>query len=56
MRAGRREWALHKRVQVARPAPFSKAHRLWGTLGMVDMALTGATGVMLDVVGFAAGS
>lgn len=36
-----------------KPAPFSKAHRRLGMIGMVDMALTGVTGVALYVLGFA---
>lgn len=35
-----------------RPGKFSKAHRLWGKIGMWDMALTCVTGVILYVYGF----
>lgn len=37
------------------PAPnkFSGVHKLFGKIGMIDMILTGITGVMLYVLGFA---
>lgn len=37
------------------PAPnyFSRTHILWGRIGMIDMILTGITGVMLYFLGFA---
>jgi hypothetical protein len=35
------------------PGAFSRVHRFWGRLGMIDMILTGITGVELYVVGFA---
>jgi hypothetical protein len=34
------------------PGPFSASHKLWGRIGMIDMALTGITGIELYVVGF----
>ncbi len=34
-----------------RPNEFSKMHRLWGRIAMIDMLLTGITGVELYVVG-----
>jgi putative membrane protein len=37
------------------PAPnsFSRIHIFWGKLGIIDMILTGITGVMLYILGFA---
>jgi len=35
-----------------RPARFSKTHQLWGKVGMVDMILTGVTGLQLYIFGF----
>lgn len=35
------------------PNSFSGAHKFWGKLGMIDMILTGITGVMLYFLGFA---
>ena len=35
-----------------RPARFSKTHKLWGKIGMIDMILTGVTGVQLYIFGF----
>ncbi len=35
------------------PNDFSSRHRFWGKIGMIDMILTGVTGVMLYVLGFA---
>ncbi|HEY8387860.1 MAG TPA: DUF420 domain-containing protein [Parasegetibacter sp.] len=35
-----------------RPGKFSKTHRLWGKIGMWDMALTCITGLILYVFGF----
>lgn len=35
------------------PGAFSRLHRIWGRIAMIDMALTGVTGVELYVVGFA---
>lgn len=34
------------------PNAFSKRHRFWGKLGMIDMILTGLTGVQLYICGF----
>lgn len=34
-----------------RPNDFSRAHRIWGRIGMIDMLLTGVTGVEMYVVG-----
>lgn len=36
-----------------RPGTFSRTHKLWGRIGMIDMVLTGITGIELYVVGFA---
>ncbi len=35
------------------PNSFSGAHKLFGRIGMIDMILTGVTGVMLYFLGFA---
>lgn len=35
-----------------KPGKFSKAHRLWGKIGMLDMALTCFTGLILYIFGF----
>ena len=35
------------------PNNFSGVHRLFGKIGMIDMIITGVTGVMLYVLGFA---
>jgi uncharacterized membrane protein YozB (DUF420 family) len=35
------------------PNKFSGVHKLFGKIGMIDMILTGITGVMLYVLGFA---
>ncbi|MEE6188036.1 hypothetical protein PIECOFPK_01848 [Mycovorax composti] len=35
-----------------RPGKFSKTHRLWGKIGMWDMALTCITGLILYIYGF----
>ena len=35
------------------PNSFSRTHILFGRIGMIDMILTGITGVMLYVLGFA---
>lgn len=35
-----------------RPGKFSKTHKLWGTIGMWDMALTCITGLILYIFGF----
>ena len=35
------------------PNKFSRVHKLFGKIGMIDMILTGITGVMLYVLGFA---
>jgi uncharacterized membrane protein YozB (DUF420 family) len=35
-----------------RPGKFSKTHKLWGKIGMLDMALTCITGLILYVFGF----
>lgn len=35
------------------PNNFSGMHKFWGKIGMIDMILTGITGVMLYVLGFA---
>jgi hypothetical protein len=34
------------------PNGFSKSHKFWGRLGMIDMVLTGLTGLELYIVGF----
>lgn len=34
------------------PGSFSKTHRLWGKIGMWDMALTCITGLILYIFGF----
>jgi cytochrome b subunit of formate dehydrogenase len=36
-----------------RPGAFSKMHKLWGSIGMIDMALTGISGIELYIIGFA---
>jgi hypothetical protein len=35
-----------------KPGKFSKTHKLWGTIGMWDMALTCITGLILYIFGF----
>lgn len=35
-----------------RPGKFSKTHKLWGKIGMLDMALTCITGLLLYIFGF----
>lgn len=35
-----------------RPGRFSKTHKLWGRIGMWDMALTCVTGLILYIFGF----
>ena len=35
-----------------RPARFSKTHKRWGKIDMVDMILTGVTGLQLYIFGF----
>jgi hypothetical protein len=35
-----------------RPNAFSKTHKIWGTIGVWDMALTCITGLLLYVYGF----
>lgn len=35
-----------------KPGKFSKAHKIWGTIGAWDMALTCITGLILYVFGF----
>lgn|SRR5690606_15351931 len=35
-----------------KPGKFSKTHKLWGKIGMWDMALTCITGLMLYIFGF----
>lgn len=34
-----------------RPGPFSRQHRLWGSVGMIGMTLTGITGIEFYVIG-----
>lgn len=34
------------------PARFSRTHRFWGRVAMIDMTLTGVTGIELYVIGF----
>lgn len=34
------------------PNSFSKRHKFWGKIGMIDMILTGITGVQLYICGF----
>lgn len=45
--------SLRKFEKPPRPGAFSKTHKLWGRIAMIDMALTGITGIELYVVGFA---
>ena len=35
-----------------KPNKFSKSHKIWGRIGMIDMILTGLTGVQLYIIGF----
>jgi putative membrane protein len=44
--------SLRKFGNPPRPNAFSKTHKLWGRIGMWDMALTCITGLMLYVFGF----
>ena len=43
--------SLRRFAAPPRPNGFSKMHRLWGRIAMLDMLLTGITGVELYVVG-----
>lgn len=45
--------SLRKFASLPVPNNFSRIHKSWGKLGMIDMILTGITGVMLYVLGFA---
>lgn len=46
-------FSLKKFASPPLPNSFSRTHKIWGTIGMIDMILTGITGVMLYVLGFA---
>ncbi len=46
-------FSLYKFASPPKPNSFSRTHKIWGTIGMIDMILTGITGVMLYVMGFA---
>lgn len=46
-------FSLRKFSSSPAPNDFSRTHIFWGRLGMIDMILTGITGVMLYVLGFA---
>jgi putative membrane protein len=46
-------FSLRKFAKPPVPNDFSEKHKFWGKLGMIDMILTGITGVMLYVLGFA---
>ncbi len=45
--------SLWKFTSPPMPNSFSGIHKFWGKIGMIDMILTGITGVMLYVLGFA---
>jgi len=44
--------SLKKFGKNPRPGKFSKTHKLWGKIGMWDMALTCITGLLLYIYGF----
>src|SRR5690606_25434742 len=44
--------SLRKFGKDPKPGKFSKSHRLWGKIGMWDMALTCVTGLILYIFGF----
>jgi len=44
--------SLKKFGKDPKPGKFSRTHRLWGKIGMWDMALTCITGLMVYVYGF----
>lgn len=46
-------FSLWKFASPPAPNSFSGMHKFWGKIGMIDMILTGITGVMLYVLGFA---
>jgi putative membrane protein len=46
-------FSLFKFTSPPVPNSFSGTHKFWGKIGMIDMILTGITGVMLYVLGFA---
>ena len=46
-------FSLWKFASPPLPNSFSGTHKLFGKIGMIDMILTGITGVMLYVLGFA---
>ena len=46
-------FSLWKFANPPMPNSFSGTHKLFGKIGMIDMILTGITGVMLYVLGFA---
>lgn len=46
-------FSLKKFASPPVPNNFSGMHKFWGKIGMIDMILTGITGVMLYVLGFA---
>ena len=45
-------FSLFKFNRNPKPNSFSNAHKLWGKIGMIDMILTGVTGVQLYIIGF----
>jgi uncharacterized membrane protein YozB (DUF420 family) len=45
-------FSLKKFGKNPKPNAFSKAHKLWGKIGMWDMALTCITGLILYIFGF----
>jgi len=45
-------FSLFKFSKDPKPNQFSKAHKFWGRIGMIDMLLTGITAVQLYIVGF----
>ncbi|MCM2279072.1 MAG: DUF420 domain-containing protein [Oligoflexia bacterium] len=44
--------SLWKFQRPPRPGAFSSAHRFWGRLAMLDLLLTGASAIVLYVIGF----
>ena len=44
--------SLYKFGKNPKPGKFSKTHKIWGRIGMLDMALTCITGLILYVFGF----
>ena len=45
-------FSVFKFDKTPKPNSFSKTHKLWGKIGMIDMILTGITGVQLYIIGF----